>query len=279
MKLNFKSPFILKGLVLFIATQFFGVYLAQKILTETNSIPVESISTFSIPSLIYLVVTIFLFLFFSFKFPKFGAILFRIFLTFVIFSMLQLVLSLWFNEIITFFSSILVVLLFWMYPSVILQNLVMIISIAGIGSVFGISLTPITVVLILVVFSFYDIIAVYKTGHMVKMAEAMIKSRAIFGFVIPRSMSDLGQNMKGVEIGERFMILGSGDIALPLVLSASLVRVSLAQSLIVVVFSVFGYLLTSLIFANQKVRRPMAALPPIAALSILGYLISSLIIR
>ena len=73
------------------------------------------------------------------------------------------------------------------------------------------------------------------------------------------------------------MILGSGDIALPLILIISVARASFWQAIVVAGFSLLGLLVTHLIFVNQKVRRPMAALPPIAALSIIGYLLASLI--
>ena len=83
--------------------------------------------------------------------------------------------------------------------------------------------------------------------------------------------------MKNVTPGEGFMILGSGDVALPLVLAASLVRTSLTQASVVAVFSLLGLILTHLIFTNQATRRPMAALPPIAAMSIIGYLVTSML--
>ena len=130
---------------------------------------------------------------------------------------------------------------------------------------------------ILAILSVYDIIAVYWTKHMVKMAEGMIASHAIFGFIIPAKFSGFKEKISAVRPGENFMILGSGDIALPLVLVVSVARVSFLQAIIVAGFSILGLLAMHLIFVNQKQRRPMAALPPIAALSIIGYLVSSLI--
>ena len=109
------------------------------------------------------------------------------------------------------------------------------------------------------------------------MAEGMIASRAIFGFIIPAKLSGFKEKLSVVRPGENFMILGSGDIVLPLILTASLARSSFWQAMAVAVFSVFGLLLTHLIFVNQKERRPMAALPPIAALSIVGYLITTFV--
>ncbi len=277
--MNFKSPFLTKGLALFSLTQILGIYFARKILAEAALIPINDISAFSVSDFIYLIIAISLFLFFTLKFPKFGAFLFRTFLTLIIFSASQLILSLWFNQIFALVGAIGITAVFWIYPSVILQNLIMIFSMATLGAIFGLSLTPIAVVWILVIFSFYDIIAVYITGHMVKMAESMLKAKAIFGLIIPKSASGFKESMKRVEVGEQFMILGSGDVILPLILSVSLIRVSLLQSTIVAVFSALGFITVGVLFASQKIRRPMAALPPIAALSIIGYLIGLLIIR
>jgi len=110
---------------------------------------------------------------------------------------------------------------------------------------------------------------------MVELAEAMIQSRAIFGFVVPSSFRGFKERMIRVSPGEQFMILGSGDVILPLLLSASLVRTSVSQALIVAAFSVLGLFLMHLIFTNQKTRQPMAALPPIALAAIVGYIVSS----
>ena len=110
---------------------------------------------------------------------------------------------------------------------------------------------------------------------MIKLAQAMIESRAIFGFVIPEPGRTVRERVSNVAPGQGFMILGSGDVIFPLLLSVSLVRASLAQAILVVVFSGLGLFLMHLIFSNQQVRRPMAALPPIALMSIAGYLVAS----
>lgn len=186
--------------------------------------------------------------------------------------MTQLVFAIWLGPVNSTLAAVAMLALFWSWQRVFLQNLLMILTLAGLGAILGLALTPISAVVILAALSFYDIIAVYKTGHMIRLAEAMLKSRAIFGFVIPNTALGFASNMKNVTPGEGFMILGSGDVALPLVLAASLVRVSLTQAIVVAVFSLLGLMLTHLIFTNQTTRRPMAALPPIAALSIIGYL-------
>jgi presenilin-like A22 family membrane protease len=259
-------------------TLIFGVYISLKLLPDLKLMPVEGISSFSLADIIYILIVSVLFFIFAFKFPKFGSVIYRVFLTLVILSMLQTVLSIWLRSDIALIISILFLVWFWFWQSVFIQDLVMIITLAGLGAILGLSLTPLTVIFVLVILSVYDIIAVYVTGHMVKMAKLMVDSKAIFGFVIPDTVSNFKTDIKNVRPGDQFMILGSGDVIMPIIFTVSLVQISNIQSLIVGIFSVLGLLATHLIFINQKIRRPMAALPPIAAMTIIGYLIASLLV-
>jgi presenilin-like A22 family membrane protease len=70
------------------------------------------------------------------------------------------------------------------------------------------------------------------------------------------------------------MILGSGDIGLPVLLVSSVAQYSVYDAIIAAIFSLAGLFLTHLIFVNQRERKPMAALPPIATMSIIGYFVS-----
>ena len=277
--IKFKFPLFLRILLLFGLTQLAGIYAAYKFLPALGSAQPMRFSEFSFYDFAILVILVLFLIFIVRRFKSVSSVFFKVFLTFVVFAGTQAMLALWFSPLISAFIAVLLLILFWLFNNVFLQDLVMISTFAGVGAVLGISLTPGTVILILVILSFYDIIAVYKTRHMVELAEAMIRSRAIFGFVVPASFGGFKERMARVSPGEQFMILGSGDVILPLLLSASLIRTSLSQSVIVAFFSAFGLFLMHLIFTNQKIRRPMAALPPIAAMAILGYLIVSIFVN
>lgn len=261
-----------KIVILFGSTQFFGLYIARQLLPRLEPSLTKDISNFSIGDAVILAVAVIFIYFLSSKLPRLSTFLYKIFLTIIIFSTAEMILAIWLSPNLAFLTASVLVFAFWFWQTVLVQDLVMLLTLAGIGALFGLALTPLTAVYILVIMSFYDIIAVYKTGHMIKLAEMMVQSRAIFGFVIPSLITDFKSSMKTVQPGEQFMILGSGDVVLPLILSASLVRTSLTQSIIIAIFSIFGLLVMNYLFANQKIRRPMAALPPIAAASILGYL-------
>jgi presenilin-like A22 family membrane protease len=276
---TFKLSGFLRVLVPFLATQLLGVYVAYRFLPDIIHTKPISWGGFSVYDLIFTVVFAAVFIYVATRFQRIGSIFYKVFLTILIFSGVQTVLGIWLAPTTAILAAGLSVILFWFFQNVIVQNVAMILTIGGIGAVLGISFVPTTVLIILVLFSFYDIIAVYKTGHMIKLAESMIRSRAIFGFIIPDSVRGLKTQVSDVAPGEQFMILGSGDVIFPLLLSASLVRISIVQALAVSIFSALGLLLMFILFSTQKVRRPMAALPPIAGMSILGYLLVSLLLK
>lgn len=275
--MKFKFPLFLRILFLFGLTQLAGIYAAYKFLPELGPAQPMRFSGFSFYDLAILVVFVLFLVFIIRRFKLASSVFFKVFLTVIAFAGVQAMLAIWLSPFISVLIAVLLLVLFWSLNNVFIQDLMMIMTFAGVGAILGISLAPETVIIVLVILSFYDIVAVYKTKHMVELAEAMVRSRAIFGFVVPSSFGGFGERMTRVSPGEQFMILGSGDVILPLLLSASLVRVSLSQSVIVALFSALGLFLMHLIFTNQKVRRPMAALPPIALTSIIGYLIATLL--
>jgi len=148
-------------------------------------------------------------------------------------------------------------------------------GIAGAGAVLGIAIKPTTVVFLLVCFSIYDFIAVYKTKHMVKMAKEMIESEAVLGIIVPKTIFGLNSALKEADPRQgKTLVLGAGDIVFPLIFASSLVPKGIYPALIVSIFSLIGLFTGFLIFKSKRIRRPMPALPPIAFFSIIGYLIT-----
>lgn len=185
--------------------------------------------------------------------------------------------GLWLPDFLTFIIIAVLLILLIKQPSLMLHNFALIFAIAGVGAGLGTSFKPEMVVLLLLVFSIYDFVAVYKTKHMVRMAKEMLAHRAILGLIVPQKMADLKAPLKEVEPGGRFLILGAGDIVFPLILTVSLIPQGIFSVLIVALFSLIGLLASFLIFLSKKVRTPMPALPPIALFSIIGYLLTRII--
>lgn len=185
--------------------------------------------------------------------------------------------GLWLPGIIVIPLIIVLIIFLFKKTSLLLHNAALLFAAAGIGAGLGMQLTPLAVVLLLAIFSVYDFIAVYKTKHMVKMAEVMLEHRAILGIVVPQKISDFRAQLKEVEPGGRFLVLGAGDIVFPLILVVSVLPFSVVDSLVVAIFSLIGLLAGFLIFISKKERTPMPALPPIALFSVIGYLLTILV--
>ncbi|KKP93138.1 MAG: hypothetical protein UR98_C0009G0016 [Parcubacteria group bacterium GW2011_GWA1_36_12] len=160
------------------------------------------------------------------------------------------------------------------------HDILIVLGLAGAASFFGLGFEPSIVVILLVIFSFYDFIAVYKTKHMVAMAKEMIDKKVILGFIIPKEIKYFKDSLSRVKPGGNFLILGGGDVVFPNLLAVSVVPFGFLKALIVVIFSLLGSLFSYYLFINQKGPKgypePIPALPPVALLAIMGYFITLL---
>lgn len=275
--MRFKLSLFLKELVLFGAVQILGLYVARIIAKQPAfyGISREGLS-FSWPDLLFIVIFGFIFVMLARRHSKIGGVLFKVVFILAIFSGTNIVASVFLDFGIALLVALFLVLLTLFFSRVWVHNLAMVLALAGIGAVFGLSLKPVEAVILLALLSFYDIWAVYKTKHMVQLAEGMIRAGAISGVIIPPSHKELFSHTRSVVPGSDSMILGSGDIIFPLVLSASVLAAtsSLIYAILVTIFSCLGLFLMHLLFVSQTERKPMAALPPIATASIVGYLVT-----
>jgi len=272
--MQLRLSLFVKELVLFGATLSIGLFVAYHYgLYAPDTIIVEPLQ-FSWQNITLIVAS---FLFFSFilaRFKRIATISFRLFLILVVISGTQLFFASFLRSPLDLVLAIAVAAIMMLVKTVLTHDVGIILGIAGISALLGLSVTPIAALLIIGALSIYDIISVYKTKHMVSLAENMVQSGAVFGFLIPLRTRDFFTRVGPSDFRDRCMILGSGDIGLPIMFAASLITTSLQSSIIVGSFSVIGLFITHLLFVNQGSRRPMAALPPIATASIIGYFIS-----
>ncbi len=224
-----------------------------------------------------LVTGILLFLIYFFKHKKSKTVFLKgIFLLTITFGNFYFF-NLWLPSLYTIILVAFIVFLLLKTSWLSVHNLAMVFAIAGVGAGLGLSFQPEMVILLLLILSVYDFIAVYKTKHMIKMAKEMLSHQAILGIIVPQKISDFQTNLKEVKPGGKFLILGAGDIIFPLILAVSLIPQGIFHSLIVALFSLIGLLAGFLIFISQKKRRAIPALPPIAFFSIIGYLVTRII--
>jgi presenilin-like A22 family membrane protease len=171
--------------------------------------------------------------------------------------------------------------LLYLYPEWYIIDILGILIAAGAASIFGISLDIIPVLILLLILMVYDAISVYKTRHMVTLAEGVIDIKSPILFIVPkrRGYSFMREGIGDLDGGERAaFVIGMGDLIMPsiLVVSANvflnttrLAGVITLPALGAIIGSVIG--LSLLLIVVQK-GKPQAGLPPINGGAILGFL-------
>jgi presenilin-like A22 family membrane protease len=152
------------------------------------------------------------------------------------------------------------------------NNFILALSLAGAGSILGLSFGIIPVMVLITILAIYDLIAVFYTKHMINLANLFIEKKVNFIFEIPTK--------------ERLFRLGGGDIAIPLLVSSSLfniliIKYSLFISLIPIILiwiaSIIGLIWTFYILSTKKVKA-LPALPPQVCLMLVILVISYFIL-
>ena len=179
-----------------------------------------------------------------------------------------------------------IMLLLHFYPEWYIIDSFGILVCAGISSLFGVSMTIPPALLLLVVLAVYDAISVYKTRHMISLAEGAIKIKAPLLFVVPKSrdysfridqeISNSSEETK--KRGAYFLGLGDAIIPTILVISASwsLPAGGFYGLSLPVLGAMLGTYLGFLLLMTTSRDRPQAGLPFLNSGVILGFLMGCL---
>lgn len=121
-------------------------------------------------------------------------------------------------------------------PSLIIQNLTEVLIYGGFAAIFVPILNLLSVFILLILISLYDMYAVWHSKHMIKLAKFQTKNKVFAGLFVPYALKGVEPvKAKQVKVGKiRTAILGGGDIAFPLFFSG-------------VVMKSFGFLQTLII--------------------------------
>ncbi|WAC04677.1 MAG: presenilin family intramembrane aspartyl protease [Methanoregula sp.] len=171
--------------------------------------------------------------------------------------------------------------LLYKYPEWYVIDTLGVLIAAGVASIFGVSLDIVPVVVLLILLAVYDAISVYKTKHMITLAEGVIDLKTPILFVIPkrRDYSFIREGIgKLEEGGERAaFIMGMGDLIMPsiLVVSANVfmkgyrVLGFINLPAIGAIIGSLAGLVVLLYFVNSG--RPQAGLPPLNGGTLTGF--------
>jgi presenilin-like A22 family membrane protease len=163
----------------------------------------------------------------------------------------------------------------------------------GIAAVFVPILNIWTIIILLILISFYDMWAVWKVGIMQKMAKYQMNTLKIFsGFFVPylskkqrREMKKLkleqknlkNKNLKQRKIKVNIAILGGGDIVFPIITAGVMLKTfGIWSAILVILGALLGL---SYLFLISKKKKFYPAMPFITAGIFLGMLVSWALLR
>src|SRR6184192_3095986 len=165
---------------------------------------------------------------------------------------------------------------------------------AGVTAILGISFGILPAVLLLIALAFYDAWAVYRTKHMITLADELTSQRLPILLVIPKKAGYSFRQQKSLK--EQFdsgeereaMFVGLGDLIIPGILAVSAFTFSSAvgRSFLGVLpngIIAFGTVLGSLVGFMVLMRyvlkgNPQAGLPLLNGGALLGFIIASLLV-
>ena len=166
--------------------------------------------------------------------------------------------------------STLIVALLIKKPNWVVINASALLLAGGITSMFGISLEPLPVIVLLIILAVYDAVSVYKTGHMIDLADSIVKMNLPMLFVIPSKPKPI--------------LLGVGDVVIPNILVVSAQVFTDASSVGFIknqaITAKLGGLLgmATLILVAEKKSMPHAGLPFLNTGAILGFVVGTLFV-
>jgi len=179
-------------------------------------------------------------------------------------------------------AAILVVALI-KYPEWYIINLCGIIVGVGAIGIFGISLSIFLVIVLLIGLSIYDAISVYKTKHMIDLADAVMDLKLPVMLVVPKTRKysilketkGLKEKLEDKEEREAFF-MGLGDIVMPGILVVSSFYNIADNGLLIALSVMLGTLIGFAVLMSVVIKgKPQAGLPYLCSGAILGYVVSS----
>jgi presenilin-like A22 family membrane protease len=224
-----------------------------------------------------------------------------------VFMAISLSLGVVLNTYVAFVVALVLSVLKILKPNVIIHNLTEILMYAGIGVFLVPLLTVFWAVMLLIAISLYDIYAVFKSKHMVKMAKFQAQSQVFAGLFIPYTPKEKNKDIQSDKLKmttppesmklskaaaksaktstatkgtpeKKNAILGGGDIAFPLLFTGAVMEslivkglsqtVALQQSLIITLTTTIAL---ALLFIFAKKDKFYPAMPFVTAGCLLGY--------
>ncbi len=178
--------------------------------------------------------------------------------------------------------AVIIVIALFKYPEWWVIDISGIIVGAGAIVIFGISLAIWLVIVLLIALSIYDAISVYKTKHMIDLADAVMDLKLPVLLVVPKirhyslikETKSLKEKLEEDEERDAFF-MGLGDVVMPGILVIAIYN-SVNNSLPIVLSVILGTLIGFTVLMAFVIKgKPQAGLPALCSGAIAGYIISS----
>ena len=216
-----------------------------------------------------------------------GAIGYTAFYAFFLpcFTLLLPMLSFFSHLIIAVVCTIILVALLFRFPELYVIDFCGVIVGTSAIIIFGISLNVFLIVLLLIGLAVYDAISVYKTKHMIDLADTVMDLKLPVLLVVPKvahyslikETKRLKEKLEDDEEREAFF-MGLGDIVMPGILVIA-VYLSGPQGLSVALGTIFGTLIGFIVLMRFVLSgRPQAGLPLLCGGAIIGYFLTSFLL-
>lgn len=240
-----------------------GQVLALVVAYELKSLaPMKQVTTyggvFDIFSFLMFFFAATLFLVILFQFHK-GRFVYRAIFIATVFLGLFKLFEMIFPSSLSALVAIVFILGLYIIPTVWAHDLIIVLAAAGIGPLFGLQLRWDVAASLLVILSVYDIVAVFVTKHMIPLAHALLKHQASFALLIPEQLNGFRSPLTSVVPGSGFLILGGGDLIIPMIFSTSVFLTNRQLAWWSVCGMFVGFLLNHLFLVLH--RKPIPALP------------------
>jgi presenilin-like A22 family membrane protease len=204
-----------------------------------------------------------------------------------IFSLILPFFSIYILSIFSFIPAIILVVALYKYPEWYVINISGIIIGIGAIMIFGISISILLVIIFLIILAVYDAISVYKTKHMIDLADTVMDLKLPVLLVVPKirnyslikETKRLKEKLEQDEERDAFF-MGLGDIVMPgILVTAVYTQIPEFEGLLVTLSVIIGIMIGFMVLMSFVLKgKPQAGLPCLCGGAILGYVISSLII-
>jgi len=191
------------------------------------------------------------------------------------------------NFLLTIILSIALTVILYKFPEWYVIDIIGVIIGAGAASIFGISLAIIPTLLLLVLLLVYDYIAVYRTKHMITLAEGVMDLRLPILLVIPKHWNYSFLTEKFDKEEREAFFMGLGDAVMPtiLVISANTFVKATSYTLpligavnIPAIGAMVGTFVGFAVLMGLVMKgKPQAGLPFLNGGVILGYVVGSMV--